>query len=58
VIENRVNRTKEERRRRLFAYQGNRQVIDMALGEHVFPRLSHPNRIMRRFRQSQRGNAA
>ena len=51
-------RTKEERRNRIFVYQGNRLLMDKALGEGVFPRLSHPNRVMRQFRLGNRRRAA
>jgi len=53
-----TTRTKEQRRHRIFAYQGNRLLMDKALGEDVFPRLGHPNRIMRQFRLSNRRRAA
>lgn len=51
-------RTKEERRGRIFLYQGNRLLMDKAFGEGIFPRLSHPNRVMRQFRISNRRRAA
>ena len=48
-------RSKDERRRRLFAYQGNRHVIEWAWGAWTFPLIAHPNRVMRQFRLSNRG---
>jgi hypothetical protein len=53
-----TTRTKEKRRKRIFVYQGNRLLMDKALGEDIFLRLSHPNRVMRQFRLSNRRRAA
>ena len=55
---NTLQRTKEERRRRLLCYQGNRQVIEWAWGDKTFPRIAHPNRVMRQFRASNRRRVA
>ncbi len=49
-----TTKSKEDRRIRIFLYQGNRLLMDKAYGEGVFPRLSHPNRLMRQFRLSNR----
>lgn len=53
-----TTRTKEEKRERIFVYQGNRLLIDKALGDGIFLRLNHPNRVMRQFRVSNRRRAA
>jgi hypothetical protein len=52
------HRTKEERRRRAFCYQGNRHVIEWAWGDWTFPFVRHPNRVLRQHRLSNRSRAA
>ena len=50
-------RTKEERRRRAWAYQGNALVFEMRLGPVRLGQLRHPNRLMETFRSSNKGRS-
>lgn len=47
-----VQRTKEERRRRAWAYKGNALVFEAVLGPARLGQLRHPNRLMEAFRSS------
>ena len=48
-------RTKEERRRKAWAYKGNALVFEAILGSVRLGQLRHPNRLMETFRSSNKG---
>lgn len=50
-----IERTKQERRNRAWAYQCNAQVVAIKLGEAGLDSLKHPNRFMEKQRSSNKG---
>ena len=50
-------RTKDEKRRRAWAYKGNALIFEMILGPVPLGQLRHPNRLLETFRSSNKGRS-